>query len=354
MKYIGLSLFSSAGIGEYYIHEFINIKVANELKTDRASIYKHFYPDVNMIEGDITNEIIYNDIIHKCLTYKVDFIIATPPCQGFSKAGKQNINDKRNILFLYIIDIIKKINPKYIIIENVPEFIKSKIYYENKLINIIDIFKTSLPNYNIQYNILDSKYFGVPQSRKRSIILLSNKSFNLLKIPNQNILNTNNIITVRDAIGNLPSLKNGETRFDINKWFYCKNHNKNHILWMENTPTGKTAFDNSIYYPQKDGRKIKGFKTTYKRIEWDKPSPTITMTNGSISSQNNVHPGRLLENGLYSDARVLSVYELIILTGLDDNWILPENISESIARHILGECVPPKLINGILKYNFTL
>ena len=49
-------------------------------------------------------------------------------------------------------------------------------------------------------------------------------------------------------------------------------------------------------------------------MHWDKPAPTITMKNGSISSQNNVHPGRLLPNGTYSDARVLTVAELSILT----------------------------------------
>ena len=72
-----------------------------------------------------------------------------------------------------------------------------------------------------------------------------------------------------------------------------KKHNERHKLWMTHTPTGKTSFLNKVYYPKKEsGERIKGFATTYKRIEWDKPAPTITMANGSISSQNNVHPGR--------------------------------------------------------------
>ena len=57
-------------------------------------------------------------------------------------------------------------------------------------------------------------------------------------------------------------------------------------LWQ--THTDKTAFENEIYFPQKDGRKIKGYTTTYKRMEWDKPVPNINMANGSISSQNNI------------------------------------------------------------------
>ena len=52
----GLSLFSSAGIGETYIGEYVSIKVANELLPTRSKLYSHFYPDVKMINGDIKNK----------------------------------------------------------------------------------------------------------------------------------------------------------------------------------------------------------------------------------------------------------------------------------------------------------
>ena len=88
--------------------------------------------------------------------------------------------------------------------------------------------------------------------------------------------------------------------------------------------------------------------TTYKRIEWDKPAPTITMCNGAISSQNNGHPGYLKENGEYSDARVLTLKEILILSGLPDNWKAPEWASENMIREVIGEGVPPRLIESIL------
>jgi DNA (cytosine-5)-methyltransferase 1 len=118
---------------------------------------------------------------------------------------------------------------------------------------------------------------------------------------------------------------------------------------MGRTPTGKTAFNNKIYFPKKDGRRIRGYPTTYKRIEWDKPAPTITMCNGAISSQNNVHPGRLQKNGIYSDARVLSILELMILMGLPKNWNIPSFASDNLVRKIIGEGVPPKLIKILIK-----
>jgi DNA (cytosine-5)-methyltransferase 1 len=88
------------------------------------------------------------------------------------------------------------------------------------------------------------------------------------------------------------------------------------------TPTGKSAIYNEVHYPMKNNRKIRCFGTSYKRIEWDKPCPTITMMNGSISSQNNVHPGIYNQNTKeWSDARVLTILEIMILTGLPPTGI---------------------------------
>jgi len=118
---------------------------------------------------------------------------------------------------------------------------------------------------------------------------------------------------------------------------------------LTHTPSGHTALHNKIHYPKKiDGTRIKGFATTYKRIAWDRPAPTITMANGSVSSQNNVHPGYLKKNGTYSDARVLTLKEIFILTGLPQDWTPPKWASENLIRHVIGEGVPPKLINSLL------
>ena len=125
---------------------------------------------------------------------------------------------------------------------------------------------------------------------------------------------------------------------------------------MQHTPTGESAFDNKIHFPKtvdkESGllRRIKGFKSTYKRIDWDKPSPTVTMTNGSVNSQNNVHPGNKLPSGLYSDARVLSVREILILCGLPADWLDDhQEEKESFIRKVLGECFPPKFSLAIIK-----
>lgn len=342
-KINGVSLFSSAGIAETYINKHnIDIIVANELIPQRAKFYQDKYPNTKMITGDITNFDIYSKILKESKKNKCNFVIATPPCQGMSIAGKMKDNDPRNDLIIKAVEFIKDLKPEYAIIENVPGMIETYIKHKDKKNKIIDFINKELKNYKINYSILNAADYGTPQNRKRAIILMSKN--NIWEFPSPN----KNKITVRDAISHLPSLESGQES-NI-KYHYAKKHNDRHILWIKNTPTGKTALNNKKHFPQKeDGTKIKGYSTTYKRIDWDKPAPTITMANGSISSQNNVHPGRLQKNGTYSDARVLTLKELFILTGLPESWEYPKWASDNLVRQIIGEGVPPKLIDSVLK-----
>lgn len=108
-KLNGLSLFANVGVAETYLDELgIEIKVANELEPKRAKFYSHLYPKTNMIIGDITDEKIRKVIVLESKKNNVDFIIATPPCQGMSLAGKMDKFDKRNQLIYYAIEVIKK------------------------------------------------------------------------------------------------------------------------------------------------------------------------------------------------------------------------------------------------------
>lgn len=339
----GTSLFSNVGIAETYLERNgIDIVVANELLNERAKFYKFCHPKTDVIVGDITDDKIYNEVVKKSKTEKVEFLLATPPCQGMSVAGKMDEHDPRNTLIVKAVDFIKDVMPKNVIIENVPTMLKTSIVVDGKKIKIVDYILRELSNnYKISFNVLNAADYGTPQIRKRAIVLLS-------KISDWKLPAKQQQITVEAAIGYLPSLESGE-KSNI-KYHFGTKHNERHILWMKHTPTGCTAFDNPIYFPQKlDGTRIKGFSTTYKRISWDKPAPTITMCNGGISSQNNVHPGRKLADGTYSDARVLSLKELMILTGLPDTWEVPDWASENLVRKVIGEGVPPKLIEAIIK-----
>ena len=370
-KLNGLSLFANVGVAETYLDELgIEIKVANELEPKRAKFYSHLYPKTNMIIGDITDEEIRKAIVLESKKNNVDFIIATPPCQGMSLAGKMDKFDKRNQLIYYAIEVIKKIKPKYILLENVPQLLRTKIKVDNVIISIPEYIHKELDDYYnfADENIVSARDYDVPQMRKRNIFLLSRKDMNYVwQVPKKK-----KTITLRDAIYDLPSvdplLKEGleetlklfpnylikkENAEKVSKFHRPPIHAKKHVVAMMHTPSGCTAFDNKIFYPKKDdGTRVNGHYNTYRRFEWDKPARTITQNNGVISSLCCVHPGKpYVQNGevLYSDPRCLTLYELFIVFSLPKDWNVPDWADERFIRRVVGEGIPPMLIKNIVE-----
>lgn len=343
----GLSLFSSAGIGETYLQQCgVDIVVANEINPKRAELYEKLYPECNMICGDIKDDRVFSEIIKKAKG--IEFLIASPPCQGMSIAGKNRkqsdmASDDRNYLINYVFTAIDDLRPKYVLIENVPALLKFKMPFKNKFRTIYDILVSRYgDNYNVDSYVVDAADFGVPQTRLRAILLMYPRT-EKWEMPAP----VDHKITVREAIGDLPSLEAGE-KSNI-KWHFARRHDKRNILWMKHTPTGCSAFNNEVYFPQKKNKvKIKGYESSYRRIKWDEPAPTITIRNDCIASQRNVHPGRLLKNGTYSDARVLTPLELMILDSLPRNWNIPDETPELLIRQVIGESIPPLMIKKIV------
>ena len=369
-KLIGLSLFANVGVAEAYFKEIgINIVVANELLDKRAKFYSDVYPETNMIIGDITNDLIRSEIVNKSIDNHVDFIIATPPCQGMSVAGNRSEFDVRNQLIYYAVDVIKRVNPKYVLIENVPTILKTKIDVEGNIMLIPEYLKLELSNYKFnQDSLIKAMDYGVPQMRERNIFLLGRDDIDFSwEFPKKQ-----KQITLAEAIGHLPSLdpllREGieftlekfpdfETKknegLKISKWHYPPKHSWKQVEWMMHTPTGKSAIYNEIFYPQKDnGTPVVAHHNHYRRMYWDKPSRTITQNNGVISSLACVHPGRpYFSNNetLYSDPRVLTIYELLIVSSLPSDWNIPEWADESFIRKVIGEGIPAKLVKSILE-----
>ena len=349
-KLKALSLFASAGIAEFgFDNTNVDVVLANELLQVRMDVHKYWHPKTKTICGDITDEKIKNKIINDAKNEGINFIFATPPCQGISLIGKNKSNDqmladKRNYLIFHSFDVIDAINPDVILIENVARFFKIKFLINGQFKSIETIIKEKYgEKYNISCDVFDAQYYGIAQHRERAIIRMWKNGYKWDPPKKQKI------ITVREAIGDLPSLEAGECS-------NIKNHNarmhiKKHIEIMKHTPTGHSAFENEFYFPKNEvtGERLKGYSATYKRIEWDKPAPTITMRNDCISSQSNVHPGRLLPDGTYSDARVLTLRELFILSSLNPDLTVPNFASDIQIRHMIGEAVPPRLIHVIIK-----
>lgn len=370
-----LSLFANIGVAEAYLEKLgHHVAVANELDYRRVLIYKSIYKSTNMICGDITDANIYNSVIDAAKKAKVDFIMATPPCQGMSTAGKLAKNDIRNILFQHAVNSIKDLNPKYFLLENVPAFMTTSIQDGDKSALIPDLIRESLQDkYHLIFNVINTQHYDIPQSRERMILLGTRKDMKKLwEMPKA----SGKIITMEDAIGKLPSLDPyirdiSKEEFDtlfpdfeikrsnglaISPWHFPPTHIYSNVIAMQHTPTGRSAFQNiDLFKPRKkNGVIIKGFGNTYKRQNWDTPSYTIAMSNNQISTQNSVHPGHYIGkdcNGydIYSDARVLTIYELMRLMSIPDDWPLPLSTNKSFLRHVIGEGVPSLLIKKLFQ-----
>ncbi len=375
MIYSALSMFSSAGVAEtYFIKHGIHVKVASELLPERAAFYRHLYPETIMIQGDITNEEIFNKVIAAAQEAKCNFLIATPPCQGMSTAGLQLKNDPRNRLIIQVVRAIKILKPQFVMIENVPEILQTKIEIDGHWILIDQYLHNELGKtyFFNEKKVVNAMYYGVAQSRERCVYLLSDKQTNYRwEFPAP----STTVTTMRDAIGDLPSLdpdvtdisdaerallfpdyeKKRAAGLAVSKWHYPPRHKYRHVIAMMHTPEGCSAWANEKYYPTlADGTKSKGYKNTYKRQWWDKPAYTVTKYTSRIGSQENGHPGYAIvdspdeELRRWSDARVLSILELMRVTSLPDDWNIPEGASSNVIREVLGEGVPPRLLEAAL------
>ena len=366
----GLSLFANVGIAEAYLQEVgVDILIANELIEDRARFYSDIYQGSHMIVGDITNDELRTKIVDEAINKGVDFILATPPCQGMSMAGNRAEFDERNQLIYYAVDVILRVKPKFVFIENVPTILRTKIVVNGETMLIPKYLHSVLADYHFNdETLVKAMDHGVPQMRERNIFLLVRNDIDLT----WNFPNAQPHITLQEAIGDLPSLdpllREGldftlekfpsyeikrAKGLEVSKWHYPPKHSWKQVEWMLHTPTGKSAIYNPVYYPQKaNGIHVVAHHNHYRRMYWDKPARTITQNNGVISSLACVHPGRPFElNGevLYSDPRVLSIYELLIVSSLPNDWAIPDWASESFIRKVIGEGIPSKLVKEIMQ-----
>ena len=372
-----ISLFANVGIAETYLDSLgVKVKVANELVKERADFYRHLYPTVNMVTGDITVPNTFDYLVNLAIENKVDFLFATPPCQGMSCAGRKDPFDPRNYLIYYAIEMVKILRPRFVLFENVTMQQHTRIKLENDYVFIPQYVESELGElYSINKNrIVNSMDYGVPQSRQRYIYLMARKDEGIQwEFPEKD----KKIITLEEAIGDLPSLdplvrevderyhfpdyeKKKEEGLRVSKWHYPPTHGWKNVEWMIHTPSGKSAFQNEVYFPQTKGRRVKGAPRTYMRMSWDKPATTVMQNSSVISAFSTVHPGRLIQDSkdetkrIYSDARALSIYELMIVSSLPVNWNIPDWASDTLIRQVIGEGIPPLLIKRAVESLITI
>jgi len=271
---LGISLFSSGGIGDLALKKAgVEVILANELIEERVSVFKKNYPNCFVVNDDIwkaKDEII--KVTKNLLNgKKLDFILATPPCQGMSKNGRGKLLnsirkgekgkfDKRNQLVIPVIDIALSLRPEVLIMENVPEMKNTLIPVNNDVMTILEYIKMKLePMYSGYYEVIEFADYGVPQRRKRLItVFTKNKNLNkylkinntIFPIPTHSQFfseGKNQWITLQKTLAGIPKLdaKNKElSQHKTLKYHRVPILKDDKYFWVKNTPLNKSAFDN--------------------------------------------------------------------------------------------------------------
>lgn len=350
-----ISLFSCAGVGCYgfKLENYICI-ATNELIERRLNIQKinkKCELESGYVNGDITLDktktLIFNEIEKwdKKGNDGVDVLIATPPCQGMSVANHKKAENEivRNSLVVESIKMIKKINPKFFIFENVPAFLKTACTSPDGTIKEIEkvIDEELGKNYVFYGKVLNFKNYGSNSSRSRTLVIGVNRKYQEYITPIELFPKYQKEKTLKTVLSGLGKLDWGE--FDKNDFYHQFRTYPEHMRkWISGLKEGESAFDNERD-EEKPHRIIDGKivinqrknSDKYTRQCWDKVAPCIHTRNDQLASQNTIHP---------VEDRVFSIRELMRMMSIPDSfkWIDKELSELNVLSEIEKKAVLKK------------
>ena len=279
---------------------------------------------------------------------KIDLIVGGPPCQAFSTAGKRlSINENRGVVFIKYLELIKKLNPTYFVIENVRGLLSVPLKHvpHNKrkrklktieqkggtLEYILNYLKKC--GYKISFNLYNSANFGTPQIRERVIIIGNQKDKLPYLSPTHSEYGEHGLEkwkTFKHAAKGLGNIKHDFVNFPLSRIKYYKKL-KEGQNWR-NLPKAlqKEAMGKSFFA----GGGKTGF---YRRLGWNKPSPTL-VTDPTMPATDLAHPEK---------NRPLSIQEYKRIQQFPDDWILCGNLRQQYKQ--VGNAVPVGLGKAIGK-----
>ena len=369
MRQTYVSLFSSAGVG---CHGFklagFECVATSELLEPRLNVQRANRKcryESGYVGGDITVPATHDRVFDEIALWKareglqqVDVVFATPPCQGMSTVNykKTRHEQVRNSLVVEAIKLVKAIEPRIFVFENVRAFLKSvctDVSGEDTLIRD-SILQNLSDRYDVYWKVINFKDYGVPSSRPRTLVIGTNKALRHVS-PLHLFPTRQREIPLRESIGGLPRLGFGEKDKE-DPLHFARAFPRYMLDWIMDLKEGETAFDNpdetKPYSLDKDGNRVinKGayMGNKYRRLFWDRPGACIATRSDVLSSQDTIHP---------SDNRVLSVREIMTLmtiptdfrwTDRDDELTVETAPSylkehEGNIRRCIGEAVPTRI-----------
>ncbi len=327
-EYDFVDFFCGAGGMSYGFHKMAELtgrlRWAGAIDIDKHAIdtYEHNYghrpQNVNLGEADISE-------IRNALDLKEGnelILIGCAPCQGFSSHRKKDHrgSDSRNTLVGRFAEIAVELNPKMIIMENVPDLLAKKHWHHYQA------FKDTVEaaGYHIAVKILGMADYGTPQSRFRTVLIAARDFIPTLPEP---VLTPDQYRTVRDAIGSLPPLKAGGKDPD-DPMHMTSRHRKETIEILKQVPKDGGNRPQGVGPECLD--RVAGFYDVYGRLAWDKTAVTITARCRTPSCGRFVHPDQ---------DRGLSVREAALLQGFPKDFYFEGPFDDKYKQ--IGNAVSP-------------
>lgn len=340
-EYDFVDLFCGAGGMSYGFHEMEKLtgrfKWAGAIDIDKHAIatYERNYGNKpqNLNLGDAGIEEIKGALeLHEGNEL---ILIGCAPCQGFSSHRKKDHRgpDSRNTLVGRFAEIAVQLNPKLIIMENVPDLLAKKHWHH------FQAFKDTVEaaGYHIAVKILNMANYGTPQSRFRTVLIAAKDFIPTLPEP---VYGPENYRTVRDAIGNLPPLKAGEADPDDPMHITSK-HRKETVEILKQVPKDGGNRPRGIGPQCLDN--VNGFYDVYGRLAWDKTAVTITARCRTPSCGRFAHP---------EQDRGLSVREAALLQGFPDDFYFEGPFDDKFKQ--IGNAVSPIFSTRLAGHVLTL
>ena len=312
-----------------------NIKLAVDKNLHALEVYRTNFrlsdnvvreADVNQLLsgslGELANES-EKDLIQ--YLENVDILVAGPPCQGNSNLNNWTRgNDPRNQLYLKVIRFVELVKPKIVVIENVATIIHEKGQVIDK-----SLFFLKSMGYKVEQFFIKAVQIGIPQTRKRHILLAIKMSeFSVDSLIESIEESTKSSLS--DCIDDLV-----DEYKDKEGVFYTPSQ-----MSEENVKRVNYLFDNDLYdlpdteRPTCHRTKKHKYKAVYGRLHWDKPSPTITGGFGSMGQGRFVHPLR---------RRVITAHEAARIQGFPDFFDFSLVSTRTALYEMIGNAVPPKI-----------
>ena len=291
---------------------------ASAVKTFRAN-----FPKVPVFAGDIAQLGVDQCIeLSGMAPGELDIFDGSPPCQGFSTAGKRQLDDDRNQLFLQFVRLIEGMQPKVLVMENVSGMVKGKM----KILFAEILTTLRSLGYRVKARVLNAKYFGVPQSRSRIIFIGVRED---LGIEPTHPRPLGHPITTWEAVGHLGDIQDPST---------------NHV-WIDESPDGRNTKGWGMAFKAKQGDVYSGDK---RRDNWNKPASCITTASlaGPYLRSVCCHP---------QFTRTWSLQEIQMLGSFPTGFkfVKDGNTERDKLRSTwmqIGNCVPPLFMQAIAKH----